>query len=143
MLLRRWCASQPKILAHLNPSLEQAVRSPSRCAVIHRTFQITSFIQKEEEEKITVTIEGANGESQVKKTEKVTVDPALYTEEIKVKMPDMGEGQGRILQWFKQEGDVVVRRDILCDIETDDFTFGMVSTQGRSGPSESEGLSHF
>jgi hypothetical protein len=53
------------------------------------------------------------------------VDRSKYTEEIKVRMPDMGEGEGKILTWYKQEGDVVKRQDILCDIETPDFTFGM------------------
>jgi hypothetical protein len=53
------------------------------------------------------------------------VDPSLFTEEIKIRMPDMGEGDGRVLKWYKEVGDVVQREDILCDIETPDFTFGM------------------
>lgn len=40
-------------------------------------------------------------------------------------MPDMGEGGGKILRWYKQQGDVVLREDVLCDIETQDFVFGM------------------
>lgn len=53
------------------------------------------------------------------------LDRSQYTEEIKVRMPDMGEGVGKILQWYKTEGDIVQREDVLCDIETPDFTFGM------------------
>jgi hypothetical protein len=53
------------------------------------------------------------------------VDPSMFTEEIQVRMPEIGEGEGKILKWFKEEGDVVQREDILCDIETPDFTFGM------------------
>mmetsp|Transcript_32811 Transcript_32811/g.50197 ORF Transcript_32811/g.50197 Transcript_32811/m.50197 type:complete len:86 (+) Transcript_32811:290-547(+) len=40
-------------------------------------------------------------------------------------MPDMGEGGGKVLTWFKKEGDIVQKDDVLCDIETDDFSFGM------------------
>lgn len=39
----------------------------------------------------------------------------------------MGEGEGRILKWYKKEGDFVERDEILCDIETKDFSFGMVT----------------
>jgi hypothetical protein len=53
------------------------------------------------------------------------VDPSLFTEEIKIRMPDMGAGDGRVLKWYKEVGDVVQRGDVLCDIETPDFTFGM------------------
>ena len=53
------------------------------------------------------------------------IDRSTYTQEVPVRMPDMGEGKGKILKWYKEEGDIVQRRDILCDIETDDFTFGM------------------
>jgi hypothetical protein len=53
------------------------------------------------------------------------VDPSLFTEEIKIRMPDMGNGDGRVLKWYKEVGDVVQREDVLCDIETPDFTFGM------------------
>jgi len=55
----------------------------------------------------------------------IKLDRGKYTEEIKVRMPDMGEGEGKIVKWYKKEGDVVLRADVLCDIETPDFTFGM------------------
>jgi hypothetical protein len=53
------------------------------------------------------------------------VDKSMFTEEVKIRMPDMGNGDGRVLKWYKEVGDVVQREDILCDIETPDFTFGM------------------
>ena len=53
------------------------------------------------------------------------LDPADYPTKVPVRMPDMGEGGGKILQWYKQPGDVVLRDDVLCDIETVDFVFGM------------------
>ena len=40
-------------------------------------------------------------------------------------MPDMGEGKGRVLKWYKNEGDVILPEDALCDIETPDFVFGL------------------
>lgn len=53
------------------------------------------------------------------------IDASRYTVSVEVKMPAMGDGGGKILKWYKQKGDVVLREDVLCDIETDDFTFGM------------------
>jgi len=50
--------------------------------------------------------------------------------EVEVRVPDMGFGDGsneryRVMEWFKKEGDVVHRGDVLCDVETPDFTYGM------------------
>lgn len=53
------------------------------------------------------------------------LDRSLYTKPVPIKMPDLGAGSGKILEWFKQPGDVIVYEDVLCDIETTDFTFGM------------------
>jgi hypothetical protein len=53
------------------------------------------------------------------------LDRSKFTEEYKILMPALGNGAGKILEWFKKEGDVVLREDVLCDIETPDFTFGM------------------
>jgi hypothetical protein len=55
------------------------------------------------------------------------VDRSHYTIEVEVRMPDMGMGSGKILEWYKKEGDVVKRDEVICDIETPDFTFGMES----------------
>jgi hypothetical protein len=55
-------------------------------------------------------------------------DRSLYNVEIKIRMPDMGEGNdNKVVKWYKQTGDIVKYNDILCDIETPDFTFGMVT----------------
>jgi pyruvate/2-oxoglutarate dehydrogenase complex dihydrolipoamide acyltransferase (E2) component len=49
-------------------------------------------------------------------------------------MPDMTVGDSvaaggnkgnRILKWHKGEGDLVRYQDLLCDVETSDFSFGM------------------
>lgn len=53
------------------------------------------------------------------------LDVTKFTVRIELKMPDMGEGGGKILKWYKEPGDIVKREDVLCDIETPDFTFGM------------------
>lgn len=54
-----------------------------------------------------------------------SLNPDEYTEKVAVHMPDMAEGSNKILKWYKQPGDVVLRDDVLCDIETPDFVFGM------------------
>jgi hypothetical protein len=53
------------------------------------------------------------------------IDRSKYTEEIRVRMPDMGKDNGKVLRWLKKEGDVVMQEDVLCDIETPDFVFGL------------------
>jgi hypothetical protein len=53
------------------------------------------------------------------------LDRSAYTVQVKVRMPNMGEGnENKVNKWYKQPGDIVKRNDILCDIETPDFTFG-------------------
>jgi hypothetical protein len=57
-------------------------------------------------------------------------DPSAYTVPIVVKMPDMSDDdddQSVIEKWYKQPGDIIKRNDILCDIATPAFTFGMVT----------------
>ena len=55
-------------------------------------------------------------------------DRSEYTVAIDIQMPDMLDHSDlNVLQkWYIQEGDIVRRNDILCDIETPDFTFGLV-----------------
>lgn len=42
-------------------------------------------------------------------------------------MPELGyeHYKGTIEKWYKKPGDIIRRDDILCDIQTPDFTFGM------------------
>ena len=50
-----------------------------------------------------------------------------YTVEVKIDMPDMGDGDDNTIEtWYKQPGDIIKFNDVLCDISTPDFTFGMV-----------------
>jgi pyruvate/2-oxoglutarate dehydrogenase complex dihydrolipoamide acyltransferase (E2) component len=53
------------------------------------------------------------------------LDRSKFTVEVPIKIPDMGEGLGRLLKWYKNEGDIVRRDDVICDIETPDFVYGM------------------
>jgi pyruvate/2-oxoglutarate dehydrogenase complex dihydrolipoamide acyltransferase (E2) component len=47
-----------------------------------------------------------------------------FTEPQPIKMPtDLG--QGKVLKWYKREGDVIKYDDIILDIDTEDFSFGL------------------
>jgi hypothetical protein len=57
-------------------------------------------------------------------------DPSDYTVPVVVKMPDVldsDEEHNTIEKWYKEPGDVIKRNDLLCDIATPAFTFGMVT----------------
>ena len=57
-----------------------------------------------------------------------TSDKSKYTHEVKVEMPDIGDLKGGTIEtWYKRPGDVIHRDDVVCDIRTEDFTFGMVT----------------
>jgi hypothetical protein len=62
-------------------------------------------------------------------TPAVTLDPSLYTREMPIRMPNMGKYDAKVVRWYKQEGDPVEFNDVLCDIVTEDFTFGMVNEE--------------
>ena len=60
------------------------------------------------------------------------VDKSKYTHPIPIPMPDLGTSHGNspdryslVKEWFFQTGDIIQHEDVLCDIETPDFTFGM------------------
>jgi pyruvate/2-oxoglutarate dehydrogenase complex dihydrolipoamide acyltransferase (E2) component len=41
-------------------------------------------------------------------------------------MPDMSDGHDNTVEtWYKKPGDIIKYNDILCDIATQDFTFGL------------------
>lgn len=52
-----------------------------------------------------------------------------FTVPIVINMPDMDDesSSSTIEKWYKEPGDIIKRNDILCDIATPDFTFGMVT----------------
>jgi hypothetical protein len=63
-------------------------------------------------------------------------DPSLYKVPIIVRMPDMStsdDTHNSIAEWYKQPGDVVRFNDVICDITTPDFTFGMVIEDEEDG----------
>lgn len=55
--------------------------------------------------------------------------PVNFTVPIVINMPDMNDDNlvSTIEKWYKEPGDIIKRNDILCDIATPDFTFGMVT----------------
>jgi biotin carboxyl carrier protein len=50
-----------------------------------------------------------------------------YTQELIIQLPSIGDDNitGKVVQWYKAEGDIVRTNDTICDVETDLFTFGM------------------
>jgi len=51
--------------------------------------------------------------------ERAEIDLSRHTHEVKINMPDMDGIGGKIVQWYKAEGDLIKRGDLLCDIETE------------------------
>ena len=86
-----------------------------------RTTKV-SFLN--EEDQTSDDLEGNRTVNHNKRFQK-SLDPSEYTEQVKVRLPEMDDGEGRIVRWYKEEGDIVLRNDVLCDVETESFTFGM------------------
>lgn len=65
----------------------------------------------------------------------MNVDRSKFTHEVKVSMPDLGDSDimddddafGVVDKWYKKEGDVIKQDDVICDIRTKLFTFGMMT----------------
>jgi len=75
-------------------------------------------------------IGGGNGEDAKVGVEKEEVDKSQFNHEIKFRMPDLGdvgEEDGIVLKWYKNEGDIIKQGDKLCDVKTELFEFGMES----------------
>mmetsp|Transcript_24626 Transcript_24626/g.53101 ORF Transcript_24626/g.53101 Transcript_24626/m.53101 type:complete len:212 (+) Transcript_24626:182-817(+) len=71
-----------------------------------------------------------------KKHDDSDIDRSKFTHEVKVSMPDMGDSDlggddadalGVVDKWYKEEGDIIKRDDVICDIRTKVFTFGMMT----------------
>ena len=55
-------------------------------------------------------------------------DRNSYTVSVTVNMPDMDQADdNKIERWYRSPGDIVKPNDVLCDITTPTFTFGMVT----------------
>jgi hypothetical protein len=68
------------------------------------------------------------------------IDRSKYTEVVPVRMPDLGTSQdnapdrlSQVQEWFFQPGTIVQRGNVLCDIATPDFTFGMETDDEELG----------
>jgi hypothetical protein len=58
------------------------------------------------------------------------IDYSLYTEPIIIEMPQLDDVGGDttncyIDEWYKKEGDIIYSGDVICDISSPDFIFGM------------------
>ncbi|OEU06590.1 hypothetical protein FRACYDRAFT_254302 [Fragilariopsis cylindrus CCMP1102] len=58
------------------------------------------------------------------------IDYSLYTEPIIIEMPQLDDVSDDktncyIEEWYKSEGDIIQSQDVICDISTPDFSFGM------------------
>jgi Biotin-requiring enzyme len=82
---------------------------------------------KENKEELDKLLEGIEEIVDVDKSHlEAAIDRSKFTVEIPVKMPALGTGgTSKVVQWFFAPGDLIKREDVLCDIETPDFTFGM------------------
>ncbi|KAL3822231.1 hypothetical protein ACHAXA_000671 [Cyclostephanos tholiformis] len=56
------------------------------------------------------------------------IDRAKFTHEVKIEVPDVGDDIECVIQkWHKKEGDLIKRDEVICDIRTKLFTFGMLT----------------
>ena len=79
-------------------------------------------------EEVTVTESADDGVPTVKSHPASALKFARerYTVPVTIRMPDISDtNDNTIEEWFKKPGDVIKRDDVLCDISTPDFTFGM------------------
>lgn len=58
--------------------------------------------------------------------EEAGVDISTFTHKIETVMPDL-ESDGKVEKWYKNEGDIIRRGDVICDIELEQFSFAMES----------------
>jgi hypothetical protein len=90
----------------------------------------TQIIVDEEEERLLQSVEEIVDVPSSALEE--VIDRSKFTDKIPVPMPDLGTSNGnspdrlsKINEWFFKPGDIVQHEDVLCDIETPEFTFGM------------------
>jgi Biotin-requiring enzyme len=68
------------------------------------------------------------------------IDRSKYTEIVPIRMPDLGTSRdnapdrlSRVQKWFLDPGAILQQGDVLCDIQTPDFTFGMETDDEELG----------
>ena len=76
---------------------------------------------------VSETQEVESAEDQETASQNVKIEE--YTKEVVLTMPDMDNSPGKLVKWYKQEGDHIHRGDDICDImiESLNFTFGITS----------------
>lgn len=125
LLMRRALSTRPEVNSwHVSGSRSSDGARPFPSSVVSQQARWFSDSKVTKEEAVDVPVEDKHSESDPALT--LDRDRETYTIPIKVRMPDMGEGNQNVVEtWFKKPGDIVKPNDYLCDIATPDFTFGM------------------
>jgi len=94
------------------------------------TIQASITFAETDEEYLSLGGESNEDNNSNSDADTTTIDPTLYTQPIIIEMPPMDDisddaSHCSVEEWFFKEGDVVRTNDVLCDISTPDFVFGM------------------
>jgi len=87
-------------------------------SMILRCFSAEEKKTIKEDDEVTITIQEPDAEYPKEMSEKreEEIDRSKFTNEVKFRMPDMA-GDGKVSKWYKSEGDIIRRKDTICDIE--------------------------
>jgi len=94
------------------------------------TIQASITFAEKDEEYLSLGGESNENNSNNSDADTTTIDPTLYTQPIIIEMPPMDDisddaSHCSVEEWYFKEGDVVRTNDVICDISTPDFVFGM------------------
>ena len=102
----------------------------NRLGFLHRNSHIRQFGSKDQHvNNNSSNSDGSKGDQIIDRPDYESItDATKYTHEVKVTMPDMGDFTGGTIEtWYKRPGDIIHRDEVICDIRTDSFTFGMLT----------------
>lgn len=92
---------------------------------------VETVYKETEEPSLNISVDIEKEEKKEEDTPTSTSASAIniedYTQELIIPLPDVGADNlsGKVVKWYKAEGDIVRPNDTICDIQTDLFTFGM------------------
>jgi hypothetical protein len=125
---KHWRLNQVDASARYLINTNTATRATS--SDTKKAQHILNPIEKEEEERLLENVEEIVDVPSSAFED--VIDRSKYTDPVGVLMPDLGTSLGNtpsrfssVKQWFFKPGDIIQHEDVLCDIETPDFTFGM------------------
>ena len=78
------------------------------------TTTTTTTTTTNDMESMTITIQEPD---KVEEKEGPEIDRSKYTHVVKFKLPDMDQGDGKVTKWYKAEGDLIHRKETICEIE--------------------------